>query len=55
MQHWSRWMTSVAYGGAPLVLIVLLLGGAPWPIMAVVAAILLLPLVLAGLRAVRHR
>jgi predicted benzoate:H+ symporter BenE len=49
-----RWVTRIATF-APLVILVLILIGLPWPIVAVVAAILLLPLVLNLIQATRHR
>lgn len=48
-----RWVTRIATF-APLVILVLILIGLPWPIVAVVAAILLLPLVLNLIQAARR-
>jgi uncharacterized membrane protein YphA (DoxX/SURF4 family) len=50
----ARWVTRSAIV-APLVVVVLFLVGAAWPIVAVVAAILLLPLMLNRIRVLRGR
>jgi uncharacterized membrane protein YphA (DoxX/SURF4 family) len=49
----ARWVTRVAVL-TPLVVVILILIGLAWPIVAVAAAILLLPLVLNRIRALRR-